>query len=402
MECRACERRDSKRNFYCSTCVTTRCAARGASPATSANSFDPNRVNEHYARRQQLKGTLVLARAKAGGLLVPPPGSGVLGVREESELKAEKWTLAVRLRDVRAVAEKERESIAAGASLSSWGGPRGADVRSTDRTSFSERHVALSKRRANLNTARTLLSDLSSPTRPTPTRPLPDALASLEASHVLLLRQHQELLQRTEATQLILTRELLSVFAFSPTSASLPSPFTSPSSSTSSTSSLCPTYTLSTLSLPSLTTLPLLSSPVLSATLSHLLHLTRLLALYFSLSLPFTPLPSLFGPGRPGVCASPGWGDGTFPLFPSRATGGATKDFSGGGEQSGGRELEGAMREKERREERMKAVVGGSVALAFDLAYLAWRRGGEVREDELGDLGALVLKASGVGGGDQR
>ena len=60
------------------------------------------------------------------------------------------------------------------------------------------------------------------------------------------------------------------------------------------------------------------------------------------------------------------------------------------------------MREKERREERMKAVVGGSVALAFNLAYLAWRRGAEVREEELGDLGALVLKAAGVSGNGQR
>jgi hypothetical protein len=54
------------------------------------------------------------------------------------------------------------------------------------------------------------------------------------------------------------------------------------------------------------------------------------------------------------------------------------------------------MREKERREDRMKAVVGGAVGLAFDLAYIAWRRGADVSVDELGDLGALVVKAVGT------
>lgn len=44
----------------------------------------------------------------------------------------------------------------------------------------------------------------------------------------------------------------------------------------------------------------------------------------------------------------------------------------------------------------MKAVVGGAVGLAFDLAYIAWRRGADVSVDELGDLGALVVKAVGT------
>lgn len=116
MECRACERHDSKRKFYCSTCVSNRCATSSAFPPSHLT-LCSTRVTEHYTRRQQLKGALVSASARAGGLLVPPPSSGVLGVREESEFKAEKWTLAVRLRDVRAVAEQERESIATGTSF---------------------------------------------------------------------------------------------------------------------------------------------------------------------------------------------------------------------------------------------------------------------------------------------
>lgn len=55
------------------------------------------------------------------------------------------------------------------------------------------------------------------------------------------------------------------------------------------------------------------------------------------------------------------------------------------------------MREVERQEERMKAVVGGALALAFDLAYIAWSRGREIVEGDVGDLGALLAKAVGIG-----
>lgn len=68
-----------------------------------------------------------------------------------------------------------------------------------------------------------------------------------------------------------------------------------------------------------------------------------------------------------------------------------------GGEQSGGREHEGAMREMEKQEERMKAVVGGALGLAYDLAFIASKRGSAVVESDLSDVGALLAKAVGIG-----
>ncbi|ORY88317.1 UV radiation resistance protein/autophagy-related protein 14 [Leucosporidium creatinivorum] len=399
MECPACSRHDS-RAFYCAICVT-------------------NRLAEHYSRRKQYRDALTLATSKAAALLQPPSASNVLGVREESVLKAEKWTLATRLRDLRVASEKTRESITA------------------DREALEERRAALAKRKDNLSRARTLLDNLTSPTA---TASTPASLAGLQAQQAVIQRQHQALLLRTSETRLILTRELLSVYAFGSLASNrpLPSPFKSPSSSTSSISSSTssvpsslsstsgphvihlPTYTLAHLPLPTISSLPTLSPPHLSATLSHLLHLTRLLALYFDLLLPFTPLPSLFGPGRPGVRAAPGWGEGvvsaggpglpTWPLFLSRSSKSSgsnsyRQDLSSstmlippgeaGGQQSGGRELESTMREREKRQDRMKAVVTGAAALAYDLAWIVWKKGAEVSVNELDDLGSLIAKAVG-------
>lgn len=73
----------------------------------------------------------------------------------------------------------------------------------------------------------------------------------------------------------------------------------------------------------------------------------------------------------------------------------------GAGQQSGGREDDLAIKEAKRKEDRMKAVVGGAVALGFNLAYMAWRRGREVSIGEIADLGSLVQKVveSSVGSG---
>lgn len=55
------------------------------------------------------------------------------------------------------------------------------------------------------------------------------------------------------------------------------------------------------------------------------------------------------------------------------------------------------MKEKERVDERLKLVVGGAVALAFDLAFIVWIRGGSVALEEVDDLGVLLAKAVGIG-----
>lgn len=275
-----------------------------------------------------------------------------------------------------------------------------------------------------------MLDDL---TEPTPSSPSPSSLALLQTGQSLIERQHYALLLKVAETRIILTRELLSVYAFGPLTSNrpLPSPFKSPASSTSSVSSSSssalstistihlPTFSLAHLPLPTLSSLPNLTPPHLSAVLSHLLHLTRLIALYYDILLPFAPLFSLFGPGRPGVRATPGWGEGimsaggpglpTWPLFLPRSSSSSSKkparqDLSTstmlivaeeGAQQSGGRELEGAMREREKSRDRMKAVVTGATALAFNLAWIAWKRGAEFGMGELDDLGSLVNKAVG-------
>lgn len=292
----------------------------------------------------------------------------------------------------------------------------------TDRTELDDRRASLAKRRANLSRARTLLGSLASdaPAVPSAVAPLPDSLSALRATHTSLLTTHQDVLLRTEETRSILTRELLSVYSFALATSSSPSssaflasdPFSSSSTTSSSVETITapgPTYLLAQIALPSLSDLPLLPPQALSAVLSHLLHLTRLLALYYNLDLPFTPNPSLFDPGRPGLVAAPGWATGPpgtpvegFPCFVlpkgTKKASGSSGGSSDGPEQSGGREMEGSVRDEEKKEVRVKAVVGGAVALAFDLAWIVWRRGGQSPEgkpEALNDFGALVLKAVG-------
>lgn len=53
------------------------------------------------------------------------------------------------------------------------------------------------------------------------------------------------------------------------------------------------------------------------------------------------------------------------------------------------------MREREKKQDRMKAVVTGAAALAYDLAWIVWKKGAEVNVNELDDLGSLIAKAVG-------
>lgn len=126
MECPACTRHD-QRAFYCSSCLTNRCA-RSLKPHRRHLSLIIyiHRLAEHYSRRKQYRDALTLATAKASALLQPPASSNALGVREESSLKAEKWTLATRLRDLRVASEKMREGMAAGEFFDAFGSSSGA------------------------------------------------------------------------------------------------------------------------------------------------------------------------------------------------------------------------------------------------------------------------------------
>ena len=224
-----------------------------------------------------------------------------------------------------------------------------------------------------------------------------------------------------ESTRNILVREMLAVYGFSrstpsnSTQHSITSSVKSTHSTTSSSSSTISiprphaTHQLAQLPIPSLSEIHTFAPTVLAASLSHLLHLVRLLALYLEIKLPFTPLPSLFGPGRPGLRAAVGWGDSklpsTYPLFPATTTSKSKSKLthfpavlgSTNGEQSGGREELSLVKEKERVDERLKLVVGGAVALAFDLAFIVWIRGGSVALEEVDDLGVLLAKAVGIG-----
>lgn len=187
------------------------------------------------------------------------------------------------------------------------------------------------------------------------------------------------------------------------------------------------------------------------AALSHVLQLVRLLALYAGdgATLAFTPLPSLFGPGKPGLRAAPNIslpadvlassssssrGNGAaFPLFAPRASPSASASSSRGeGTDQGrpattttttgaeprrvsssGRGARDGFARTLRDEERTKALVCAAVALAYDLLQLAALRGVDVLEyalqnageggqgdDEamyllLDDLGACVTLATG-------
>lgn len=381
-----------------------------------------------------------LATAKATALLQPPASSNALGVREESVLKAEKWSLATRLRDLRVASEKTREELTAGEHCSCQA-RRELTPDLTDQEALSRRRDLVKRRRQNLDSARILVSNLTSPTLVTS---VPPSVASHHATQALVEREHHAILNRMHETRFILAKELLNVYGFAPAPIAdrpLPSPFKSPSSSVSSLSdsttsvpsslilpnpSHLPTYVLGQLSLPPLSLLPSLPPPPLSAVLNHLLHLVRLLALYYDFALPFTPLPSLFGPGRPGLRATPGCGGSvpsaggangglaSWPVFLPRSSskmeGGDKLSLSPGGtellppaaagseseeHQTGGRELDKTMRDQEKRQSRMRAVMTGAVALVFDLAWIVWKRGAEVGIDELEDIGALINRATG-------
>lgn len=306
-----------------------------------------------------------------------------------------------------------------------------------DQIKLNERRAGLNKRRSNLISARALL-------------PNSNEQPTLTLEQINLSRNHHSILIQTEETRQILLRELLSVYAFIPIERVLPSPFKSYSSSSDSSSISSITskdldssnpfhshsHTLATLPLPSLNAISTTPAILLSATLNNLLHLIRLIALYLNISLPFLPLPTLYGPGRPGVKARADISDATYPLFtsPSSTSTSTSKNKLSNKSklpsttsstsnsnstsllsstitalkpiltpQSGGLEDESLYKELERRENRSKAVLSGSIALAFNLAYMCWMRGEEFNivdgnggegvekgGDELVDLGALI------------
>ncbi|GAA5948780.1 hypothetical protein JCM21900_005296 [Sporobolomyces salmonicolor] len=417
MECAACNRSDSNRPFYCQNCISTR-------------------LGEHYSRRQQLRNALTLVTGR-GSALLGGEGSGgkagQLGVRQESELKADKWRLAIRLRDARLATEKGKEEV------------------DTAIATLQARRSSLAARRANLSTARSLLSTLSSssdsPTSlaPSAASSLPSSIPSLQSHLVNLQTTLHDLSLESARVRRILALELLAVYALQPVEAPLADPFLplpqtsnlrAPYSSPSSSSPLDPSpptpfppsYTLAALPLPPLSALLTLRQPHLEAILLHLVHLTRLLALYEGVRLPFAPMPSCFGPGRPGLRATPGWGlaggeDGKeakrkglsqdcWPIcFGSKKASRAAEE---GGEEEANeneapekaRSRSGAEGNSRKDTKRTMAVLVGAVALAFDLAYIAWIREGRTAEhravpraisdEELDDLGALILRAAGV------
>lgn len=150
--------------------------------------------------------------------------------------------------------------------------------------------------------------------------------------------------------------------------------------------------------------------------------MTRLIALYEGVSLPFQPSLSGFGPGRAGVKASPGSGlsrsveegEGIIESWPlvfgsERGRKGTSRNGKGEDQEDveDGRrvELEDSNRKNEVSVKRFKMVMTGAIAIAFDLAYISWAR--ESREEEgakarnwrvedLDDLGKLTLTAAGA------
>ncbi|GAA6038902.1 hypothetical protein JCM8097_000565 [Rhodosporidiobolus ruineniae] len=499
MHCSACTRSD--RAFYCPNCIQLR-------------------LEEHHARRQQLRNALTLVTAKAAAVLDGTGSGGAaaggFGVSEERKLKAEKWTLASKVLATREAVGQDKKDIAEA------------------EQDLSTRRTALAARRANLSTARSLLSALSPSTSSSSSSdnlPPPPGSSSLPLSLPALSQQLDTLRaslaqQSLESTRVrhILAVELLAVFALRPEEPVLADPF-SPVPESSSTfpppgafpSTTAPsgpstpfhlTYTLSTLPLPPLSLLPTLPISTLEALLAQLAHLVRLLALYGGVALPFQPVMGAFGPGRAGVRAvagiAPSWkaeeeaeddgrssgsttptqrdrtaakeaapakaavgvdcwplcfgssssstssggrsrssksgasstaassayGDGSGELIggegdlasdgddalssasstrttvtvksaSSRRGGGAEKDRSGG-------EKKGAVPSRKR----TKAVLAGAVALAVDLAWIAWAREEreremaregeekaprrEWKEEDLEDLGGLIYLAAGV------
>ncbi|BGP14609.1 hypothetical protein JCM10213v2_002558 [Rhodosporidiobolus nylandii] len=272
MQCAACTRSDASKTFYCQSCLSTRLA-------------------EHYSSRQKYRNALTLVTSKAAALLAgteKPAGAGgggagrPLGVREERLLKAEKWTLASKVYATRKEAEfvKEANEEAVSPSLP-----------------------------LSLPSLNARIADLSQS-------------MSLAAAEISQARGFYSL-------------ELREVFAFEPAEPVLLDPFSpDPAASTYPPRSSGPptpfprSYTLAGLPLPPVSQLLTLAGPDLEALLSHLLHLTRLLALYQGVLLPFAPLPSCFGPGRPGVKAVKGVGEALDKLAPVSGTA-ATDEGSG-------------------------------------------------------------------------
>ncbi|KAM0752448.1 hypothetical protein T439DRAFT_324538 [Meredithblackwellia eburnea MCA 4105] len=433
MDCFACHRNEPSRRFYCPNCVS-------------------NRLAEHQARRAQAKNALNLVQAKALALLAPPPASPVLGVREESELKAVKFSLASRVRDARNAATKTQEEV------------------DSERSTLDKRKETLTRRRENLEKAKARLAGLTSLEEP---KDDPDSLSNLRSDQVYLQGLLNEIQTKMEDTRAILTRELLAVYSFqiapppSPSaSAFLASdPFKSSSSSSSSSGSLTsapvsptrgdhgfPAYYLAQLPLPNLSEIKFLPPNTLTTLLSLLVHLVRQFGMYYSFALPFTPSPSFFEPGKPGVVPAPGWAVGNvkaFPCFRPRPAGGSSSSegWTTGkkGRQNGGiltsdsgsastaaaaataigangtiGIVGGPPHEQQQNggfdvsvwgdeddlggAEQDRAVLGAAVALAYDLAWIIWRRGGTPPngaaswEDPhlLNDLGLLLLGAAEV------
>ncbi|GAA5836121.1 hypothetical protein JCM9279_002202 [Rhodotorula babjevae] len=298
--CPACSRADPTRHFFCRDCISS-CLV------------------DHNACRQQLRNALTLVTAKATALLSgtdrtpSSPRARALGVAEERLLKADKWVLASRAYAARDAVVKAKQ----------------ANSQAED--DLTSRRAALAARRANLSTARSLHSSLSSLSPSTSSLSLPDSLPALAVRIENLSNALTALDGETARVRGILKRELLAVVALAPLERPLADPFlsypapsrslsgvaspaASPSFSTATTTPTrrrtqpSQTYTLSSLPLPPLASLLSLPPPTLEALLSHLAHLVRLVALYDREALPFAPVMGLFGPGRAGVRAGPGWG----------------------------------------------------------------------------------------------
>ncbi|KDE06492.1 hypothetical protein MVLG_03144 [Microbotryum lychnidis-dioicae p1A1 Lamole] len=239
--CAACHRGGSNRLFYCAPCLE-------------------QRLEDHYSRRQHAQRLTQLSQARAGALLDPPPASSAWPVSDERRQKADKWAVAVQAKQI----SLANESISA--------------TINQDRVLLQQRRSNLTKRRENLVKARRLLAQ-TSPSHHTAT------LAHLASIH-------QNLLARLGQVRAILTNEALIVFAFQPSDlhTTQPSPPTPNLENDPFQSTLAPT-TVTPLTIPH----PHLGNPKPTPSPTFPCHRCRC-------SRPF-PYP-LYGPGRPGVKAS--------------------------------------------------------------------------------------------------
>lgn len=220
-------------------------------------------------------------------------------------------------------------------------------INPTDTEQLQLRRQRLAARRANLATAQSLLANLETDLPSASSLSLPLSIPALQARCASLQLALDTLALETARTRSILSRELVAVYALrriiveqplpdpfltaplaesttlAAAEATSPSPFFDPSSTLAATlrtrpppAPIEPTYLLASLPLPKLSQLlssssspPSTAHTHIEALLSHFVHLSRLLALYEGVSLPFNPLPSCFGPGRAGVRVAVGWGD---------------------------------------------------------------------------------------------